>query len=132
MARNVISLMTGIVVSFLVIFSVQMVNYQLFPLPPNVNPQDFEAMTKHAKELPALAHWIVLFSHILGSITGAYVVTKIAESAHVKLAIGLGVFLLIMGVITIFRLPHPMWFTLVDILVYVPSAYLGYLLGRKF
>jgi hypothetical protein len=131
MARNVIALITGMVLSIMAIFSIQMVNYQLFPLPSDLDPNDMASMTKHAATLPALAHWIVIISHIVGCIVGGYIISKIADHSLDKLSLGFGFFLMILGFVNIIRMPHPLWFSILDMLVYLPSAYLGYLIARK-
>ena len=131
MARNIIGLITGMVLSILAIFSIQMINYQLFPLPPDLDPNDMTSMVKHAMTLPALAHWIVIISHVVGCVVGGYIISKIADHSLDKLSMGFGFFLMILGFINIIRIPHPLWFNVLDMLVYLPSAYLGYLIAQK-
>lgn len=126
MARNVISIITGLVVGLIVVAGIQMINYGLFPLPPGLDPGDREGMLEHIKGLPTLAYIILLVSHLAGSFMASITACKIATNQFLKIALGLGIFFMIMGIINMIRIPHPMWFMILDSCIYVPAAYLGY------
>lgn len=64
--------------------------------------------------------------HALGTLVGAFIAAKIAASAHMKIALGIGLFFFLGGVAINYMLPGPMWFSIVDILLaYFPMAWLG-------
>ncbi len=132
MARNVIAFITGLVVGFIVVAGIEMINYGLFPLPAGLDPSDREGMLEHVKTLPAMAYVIVLFAHISGAFFSSFVATWIADSSHKKIALGLGIFMMAMGLVNIVSIPHPMWFNILDLVIYVPFALVGYSMARKF
>jgi len=128
MARNIIGIIVGLTAAFFMTWGIQMINYSLFPMPEGLEVTDTEAMKKYVAGLPMTAYIIVLLSHILGAFVGAWVGSVVADSHERKISIGIGSFLLIMGLINLLSIPHPVWFIIVDLLVFIPSALLGHAL----
>ncbi len=126
MARNFVAVIIGLTVAGAIVWTIEMANHNLHPLPPGLDLTDMDGMKEHMKTLPALAFIVVILAHLLGAIGGAWVASIVAQSNERKISIGIGVFLLIMGVINLFMIPHPTWFMIADFLVYIPGALLGY------
>lgn len=78
-------------------------------------------------------HFIMPFlAHALGTLVGAFVSALIALKHKIKFALVIGCVFLIGGVMMVFMLPSPVWFTIVDIsLAYIPTAYIGGLFAVK-
>lgn len=125
MARNVISLILGLVVAFVVIAAIQSINFSLFPIPPEINQNDSEAMNAFISTLPFAAHFIVYIAHVVGTLVSVFVASKVTQSHHVHIAYVIAGFLLIMSIINITQMPHPTWFVICDTLSYIPCAILG-------
>ena len=132
MARNIIAVIIGIVAAGIATYFVESINTRLFPLPDDLNLQDIEAMKEHVASLPATAFIIVLIAHFIGALFGGLVSAKIAASYQMKVALFVGAFVLIMGLINLFMIPHPIWFMVVDIFMYLPGAYAGYRIYQKY
>jgi hypothetical protein len=65
-------------------------------------------------------------AHAPGTFVGAFLAAKIGANHKMKFALAIGCFFLIGGIINVFLLPSPVWFTLIDLLLaYIPMAYLG-------
>ncbi len=65
-------------------------------------------------------------AHALGTLVGAFIAAKIAGSAHMKIALGVGLLFFLGGIAINYMLPGPMWFSIVDVLfAYFPMAWLG-------
>ncbi len=122
MARNAIAIILGIVVAFLVIMSIQMINYSLFPLPEGIDMENQEAMKEHIQTLPVTAFVIVLLSYLIGTFVSVFVAIKIAASHFRTIALILGTFLMIMSIINLIRIPHPIWFMIIEVLIFIPTA----------
>lgn len=131
MVRNSIGLITGLVVAYIIIFLIQMTNYQLFPFPPGLSSQDSEAMKEYAASLPAMAFIVVIVAHAVGSMAGSWMACKIADHSKNKLAIGIGAFLMLMGLVNILSFSHPVWFIIIDLAIFIPSAWIGYQISEK-
>ena len=131
MARNAIGVIVGLVVAFLVVAGIQSINYILYPIPDNIDQTDVDAMKTYVSTLPSLAFIVVIISHFLGATVAGFVGSKIADSHQRKISIGLGVFLLSMGMINMFSIPHPVWFVILDFIVYIPGALFGYAIYKR-
>ena len=65
-------------------------------------------------------------AHALGTLAGAFLAALLAGSRKMMLALLVGVFFLIGGIMNVFMLPSPVWFTIVDLgLAYIPMGWLG-------
>jgi hypothetical protein len=82
---------------------------------------------KSSMHLFEAKHFIFPFlAHALGTLAGAFLSALIAASHKMKFALAIGVFFLIGGIVNVFMLPSPVWFTILDLAVaYIPMAWLG-------
>jgi len=131
MARNVTGLIVGLAAAFFIYWTFLSINQMISPVPEGLDREDKEAVLKFAKTIPTIAHVVVLISHILGAFLGAFVAGKVGERPVRYIPLVIGGFLLIMGIIKLISLPHPVWFTIVDLVVHIPLAILGYKLATK-
>ncbi|MDP3311943.1 hypothetical protein [Lutibacter sp.] len=76
-------------------------------------------------------HFIFPFlAHALGTFIGAIIATLIATSHKIKFALLIGLFFLIGGITSVFMLPSPIWFIILDLFgAYVPMAWMGWKLA---
>ena len=69
-------------------------------------------------------------AHALGTLAGAFLTAKIAETHKMNLALLIGILFLAGGIANVFMLPSPTWFSITDnVGAYIPMAYLGGKLG---
>jgi len=78
-------------------------------------------------------HFIFPFlAHALGTFVGAFVAAMIAANHKMKFAMSIGGFFLLGGISSVFMLPSPTRFTVLDLAVaYIPMAYLAGKLAMK-
>lgn len=78
-------------------------------------------------------HFIMPFlAHALGTLVAVLVAVYFAASHHFKLAMVIACLFLIGGIVNVFLLPSPVWFSVVDLMgAYLPIGYLGYRLTAK-
>jgi hypothetical protein len=63
---------------------------------------------------------------------GAYVASMIALSHKMKIALGVGAFFMIGGIVNVFMLPSPIWFVILDFVgAYIPMGWLAGNLTEK-
>lgn len=74
-----------------------------------------------------LKHFIAPFlAHALGSFVGALVAALIAVSHKMGIALGIGAFTMLGGIIAVLMIPAPLWFVAVDIIfAYIPTAWIA-------
>ena len=124
--RNVIAVVLGFFAGSFVNMGTLMVGGEIIPPPAGVDVSDMESL-KSAMHLFEAKHFIFPFlAHALGTLVGAFVVAKIAVSHKMKFALGIGAFFLIGGIVNVFMLLSPMWFTILDLVgAYIPMGWLG-------
>ncbi len=93
-----------------------------------------EAGLAKAMPLMEFKHFVFPFlAHALGSLVGAFFVSKMHVNRTFINAMAIGFAFLAGGVMMVVMMPAtPVWFILLDLmLAYLPMAYLGYKLGQR-
>lgn len=131
--RNILALITGLVVGGFVNMGLIMISGSIIPPPEGADVTTMEGL-QESMHLFQPKHFLMPFlAHALGTLVGALVAAYIAGSSKTKWALGVGAFFLLGGITNVFALPSPVWFNIVDLVgAYIPMAYLGALLAAKF
>ncbi len=124
--RNVLAVLAGLVVGSLVNGALIMASASIIPPPEGADLTSAEGL-KNSMHLMETKHFIMPFlAHALGTFAGAYVAARIAAHHKIKLALLIGLLFFIGGLINVFMLPSPIWFTVLDLVAaYLPMAWLG-------
>ena len=103
-----------------------MVSGSIIPPPEGADVTTTEGL-KESMHLFQPKHFVFPFlAHALGTLVGALVAASVAATHKMKFALGSGVFFLAGGIASVFMVPSPMWYTIVDLIgAYIPMAYLG-------
>jgi len=97
----------------------------IIPIPESFDPMNAINWDLNNFIFPFLAH-------ALGTLVGAFLAAKIANSCQFQLAMSIGVFFLIGGTTMTYILPAPVWFICTDLIAaYIPMGYLGWLIAEK-
>lgn len=130
--KNILAVIAGIGVGMIVNMGLIMVSSSLIPPPEGIDNTTMEGL-KAGMHLFEPKHFIMPFlAHALGTLAGAFIVAKLAASHQLKFAIGIGVFFLLGGLVNIFMLPSPTWFTALDLgMAYIPMGWLAGKLASK-
>lgn len=130
--RNILAVVAGIVVGSIVNMALISVSGTIIPPPNGADVTTTEGLqaTMHLFEPK---HFLFPFlAHALGTFAGAFLAATIAASHKFKFAMAIGVFFLAGGIASVFMLPSPVWFTVLDLAVaYLPMAFAGYALSRR-
>uniref|UniRef100_UPI00404B8A9C hypothetical protein n=1 Tax=Fulvivirga sp. TaxID=1931237 RepID=UPI00404B8A9C len=124
--RNILVVILGIVVGSIVNMSIISISGSIIPPPAGVDLSDMESL-KASMHLFGPKNFIFPYlAHALGTLVGAFLVAKFAVSKNFYLALFIGFFFLIGGVVSIMMLPSPIWFSALDSLTaYIPMAWIG-------
>ncbi|MBK7811280.1 MAG: hypothetical protein IPI50_08580 [Saprospiraceae bacterium] len=124
--RNILAVIAGLVSGNILIMLIHKVSGSIIPPPDGADITTMEGL-KSSMQLFEPKHFLMPFlAHALGTFLGAAVTAYLAANNHFKLAMLIGVFFLVAGIINVVMLPSPIWFSALDILVaYLPMAYLG-------
>ena len=130
--RNVLAVITGIVLGSVVNMGIINLQYSFISLPEGVDVTNSESL-KSSMHLFEPKHFIFPFlAHAIGTLWGAYLAAIIAASHKMNIALGIGIFFLIGGISMVFLIPSPIWFAILDLsLGYIPMGWLSGRLAAK-
>jgi hypothetical protein len=131
--KNILAIIAGIIIGSLVNMGIIMVSSLIIPPPDGADVTTTEGL-KASMHLFQPKHFIFPFlAHALGTFVGAFLSALLAGTHKIKFALSIGVFFLLGGIASIFMLPSPTWFTVVDLVgAYIPMAYIaGKLVEKK-
>jgi len=130
--KNILAIVAGIIIGMIVNMGLIMISGNIIPIPDGVDNTTTEGLIA-GMHLFEPKHFIMPFlAHTLGTFAGAFVAAKVAASHKMKFAISIGVFFLLGGIASVFMLPSPTWFTVLDLgLAYIPMGLLAGKLVKK-
>lgn len=131
--KNILAIITGIIIGSIVNMGIIMISGSIIPPPNGADVTTTEGL-KASMHLFEPKHFIFPFlAHAIGTFVGAFLAALIAASHKMRLALAIGIVFLTGGIMSVFMLPSPTWFTVVDLVgAYIPMAYIaGKLAIRK-
>ena len=131
MLRNIIAILAGIIVGMLAIASIEYLGQDLFPTPANlVLDEEMYNSDMAYSMIPLPAMLMVLLAYLLGSFVAGFTSAFIGQRK--SLALFSGVILLLGGLINVMLIPHPLWFMIVSLAIFIPFAFFGGFMAEKF
>jgi hypothetical protein len=130
--RNTLAVLLGLIVGSVFNMGIITISGSIIPPPDGADVTTAEGL-KATIHLFEPKHFIFPFlAHALGTFAGALITALIAVNHKKKLALCIGAFFLFGGIVMIFTLPSPIWFSLTDaVLAYIPMAYLAAKMALK-
>jgi hypothetical protein len=124
--KNILAVLAGIIAGGVLNMAIIMISSSIIPPPDGADLTTMEGL-KASMYLMQPKHFIMPFlAHALGTFTGALLTSIIAVNFKMRLALAIGAWFLLGGLINVFMLPSPTWFTVTDLtLAYIPMAYLA-------
>ena len=129
--RNVLKVIAAILIGGILNMAIIMISGKIIPPPEGADLKTMEGL-KASMHLMQPKHFLMPFlAHALGTFLSVFILVKWVNKNHQKFAIGVGIWFLIGGVMNVFMLPSPFWFTVTDLVgAYMPMAFLGYQLAK--
>jgi len=122
--KNILAVIIGFIVGNIVNYHLFHYGFTVFPIDADIN--DMEALAKVFPTLSLKYYIFPFLAHALGTFIGTFLVALIAGTHKMKLALGVGVTFLIIGIIAAIIVPTPLWYKFVDIIFgYIPMAWIG-------
>lgn len=131
MGKRIFAAVVGLIAGFAVTGMIEATSGILYPLPPGFDMKDMEAFRAHVEGLPMGAFLLVLLAHALGSFIAGFACARVAGAPWPGGSVMMGGLLLAAGVVNLMAIPHPAWFAVADVLVYLPMAILGGRVGTR-
>ena len=131
--KNTLSLLAGLLMGGIVNMGIIMIGSAVIPLPAGVDATNMVSL-KEGMHLFEWYNFVTPFlAHALGTLVGAVIAAWLAVSYRYMMAMIVGAFFLLGGIINVTMLPSPLWFTALDLgLAYLPMGWLGYRLYRRY
>lgn len=131
MLKNILSVLTGMIVGVAFIFLFEKLSHTLYPLPEGIDFNDPEVVKELMSKAPLGALLLVILASAIGAFTGGLTASLIANNPRHTKSIIVGCILLVAGIMNLIKIPHTLWFAIVQLLVYIPFVYFGYLVSLK-
>lgn len=130
--KNILAVIAGVVIGGALNMGIIMMSGSVIPPPEGADMTTMEGL-KASMHLMEPKHFLMPFlAHALGTFLGALVTALIVPAQKMKLAMIVGGWFLLGGILNILMLPSPLWFTFTDLIgAYIPMAYLGAKLVAK-
>jgi hypothetical protein len=128
---SVIPVWVGMVVAGLAITVIEFLGSKVYPPPLGMNPEDPASVRAAMALMPPGALLFVLLGWIVGTFAGAWVTARMAYRSPITHGLVLGALFLAGGIVNMLLLPHPVWFWILGVMVFLPAAYLGARLGAS-
>ncbi|MDC3305791.1 hypothetical protein OAV36_02585 [Flavobacteriales bacterium] len=135
--RAISTTIIGVILGMMGMMAMHYLSMVFYPLPEGVTMEDAEALNKYMAIAPLGAMLLVIISHAMGSFIGAVLATLLSQISKWKNSTAFKYQWLVIGLIFTYagwmnlqELTHPDWFK-IDLLFYLPAAYLGYKLVAK-
>ena len=131
MAKRILSVVVALLIAFAVITGFEMLGPTLFKTPV-VDPRDPKTISDMMEHMPLAAFLWLLLGYALAAFLGGLVGTYLSGRNNYQPALLVGVFLAVGSIMNFIKIPyHPIWFMATNILLYVPCAWLGYLIAKE-
>lgn len=128
--RNIIAVVLGLVVGNVVNMSLIQVGHSVFPT--GIDANDMDQLVRFMEGADSKFFVFPFIAHAIGTLFGAFIASLFSKNRKMGVALIIGVFFLIGGLIISFMIPAPSWFVTMDLLIaYIPMAFMGYLMARS-
>ncbi len=131
MLRSVLGIVLGFVLGTAVIAGLETLGHVIYPPAKEVDFHNPEAVKAYMAVIPLGALLFVLLAFAAGAFVGGWVAAWVARRAPALHALIVGGFFLLAGIANLMMIPHPLWFAIVNLLIFLPFAYAGSLLVRR-
>ncbi len=129
--KNVWAVVLGCISAMVLISLGEYVMELFYPFPKNLNFRKSADVIHFLSNLPTSAFLFLLVNYMVSSFTGGIVATLFSKRTTMSPPAVVGVLLTAVGIFNNIQVPHPMWFAVLNLLIYFPMAYLGYNVARN-
>lgn len=123
--RSIVAVLAGMIVFAFLVMAIEAVGMMIFPPPPGTDMADPEAARAAMANAPMGSLLVVLLAWIVGTFAGAWTAARIARRAPVGHGLVVGVLGLAAAIANMLMIPHPIWFWVLGVAVFLPAAWLG-------
>ncbi len=123
--RSVLAVILGIVLAGFLIWAVEGIGHRVYPVPEGVDLTNPQAVAAFIDEAPLGALLFVILAWGVGTLAGGWLAVMVAGRSATLHAMIVGAVMLAGGIMNMVMIPHPPWFWILGVLVFLPAAWLG-------
>lgn len=124
--KNALAVVAGLLAAFVVFTVIEGLSSIIHPPPAELDMKNPEMMKEYISALPLSAKIMVLAAYVIGSLVAGMVVAKVSKSSDKKLPIITGSILTVAAIVNLYMIPSPIWFVVINLLIYIPFVLLGH------
>lgn len=129
--RYVLPVVVGAMSGMILIILGENALHNLYPLLPGTDKYDPASLAMALKLMPVRFFQLLLANYIISSFLAGVISTLVARRNTMRPAIVVGIVLTLAGIYNVIYLPQPLWFSVINLVVYLPFTFAGYLAVRK-
>jgi hypothetical protein len=114
----------GMLVGFLVVAIGEGISHTMYPPPEGVKLGSPELM-EFIQGLPSTAFVVLVIAHAAGAFSCGLACAMFVRNGWKKPVVVCGALFALAGIMNLVQIPHPVWFGVLDVLVYLPMVLLG-------
>ena len=127
MGKRILAVVVAILAAMAVIMGFETLSGVLFK-----TPNEPKSIAEMMANMPAAAYLWLLLGYVVSSFIGGLVATYISGRNQAQPSIIVGAVLLVGGIMNFIKIPyHPVWVMITGVLLFIPCAWLGYLLAKQ-
>lgn len=128
--KNRFGIAAGAIGAMVVMGIMEVIIDKNFPHPP-YNMKDTAATEAIIRNLPASFFFAMLANYAVASLLGGIIASLVSGRQSNNPAFITGLLLMLAGLVNLITIYHPLWFSIISTLLYIPFAYLGFILVKR-
>lgn len=128
---SVIPVWAGAFVAGLLVWVTELLGSLIYPPLSGMNSDDPASVKAAMANLPSGALLLVLLGWIVGTFAGAWITAQKADRAPIGHGLVLGGLFLVGAVVNMLMIPHPVWFWIAGVAIFLPAAFVGAKVGAR-
>ena len=131
MFKRVLSVVGALAVAFAIIIAFEAASGALFKTPA-IDPRNPKTVSDMMASMPLAAFLWLLLGYAVSAFAGSIVATLISGRTSMQAALITGAVLTAGSIMNLISIPgHPVWFMITNVLIFIPFAWIGYLVVKK-
>ncbi|MBC7884670.1 MAG: hypothetical protein H7X99_04305 [Saprospiraceae bacterium] len=118
--KNILIVVVAIIIGSILVMCIEYVSPIIFPFPEGMDAGNMESLKENIGKLSTGNFIIALLAHAVGALISGWFIAKFAVSGINGLVLTTGIIWTVFGVINLVLIPHPTWFMISDICIYIP------------
>jgi hypothetical protein len=125
--RRIGGVVAGLAIGVILIMIVEDIGVRVYPPPAGIDIHDTKAMQKMMASMPIGAFLFVLAGFLIATTAASFVASRIARRSAAGIVVG--ALFLVAGIANLLMVPHPIWFWIACIVVFIAATIAGTRLG---